>query len=1272
MKKLLLLILMPFMLSAANPSVTAGRIAAPPVIDGKLDDAAWQNCIEITNFVRIKSAEPDSRPTKAYITYDSERLYIGFKCYEKVLDPVLNQLQQFQNKVQPGVEDTAIFGDNAVEIFLAPSAENPDLYYHLTVNANGALYDAIGRKAPAEWTSGAEVKSYVGDGFWSTEIAIPFKSMNASINSPWRINLCRTSQLDEVKYSSWSPASAQGFHMPTIFGTLNFTDKVPGISGVSQLNRFQANTPQSFEFTGGVAAELIARFNNGGVMSFAGPAPVPYQLSSAAKAMICEFGPTNTETFLRSNSLNLKPGGEYLFSAQVKTDYQWQGGSRFYNFFVVRTKGGGYKGIEGAALPLKTNGWQTVRGVYKNGEDTAGEFWMLKWDAHKVGGSVAFDNVSLIEKDSGREMLSNGNFQNGSAGWNVFRKEAYGPGCGADAAEVRLSYTFSDNGKQLYSSPEFLFPLAKENPAISSQMVYLGEEGLFPAENFHLNTGSVEHIRLLLKSNQAYSAGKVFVEILSPPFCRLLSPDGRVGSILPRSIQESTVTYQDKPYYKYLIEYDGSALADVNSHEALYPLIPLLWQGTGLYEPGKTGHLYFKARLSAEDAEESYHALPLTLLPPLAGRSPEKLPVVLWAYPQQQEFTNMSPLEQNLMVRKFRESGYNISYAKRNQLPLFGKYGLKPLINMAPTATQGAYHYPYIREFLTQHPEFRGVNSKGEPVLALDPAYLLEKDNLFLSYIREITAAYVEVFPYLICYDYEFPYMPEHFSKPKPATIGFSERNLALFRKFAELGDSVKLTPEIILTDHRAKWQDFRARQNAEIIRIHRDLLKEVSPQTIFALYSGYPPYNPGSYGIDWRYAAPAVDLPMVGYGGDDKLLLDTVPQPYTNAGLLIMSYADQNALQLNIAKLLLEAGSFMGYVHFVIDGRYFQASSLVAAIAADFEQFFLNIKTARRHDLTVDAATGKPRGDIYTFVHNDERLVVLLNYSSTPRQFAFNSLQLPANTVAVDHTTKQLLKDPQKITLEVPPFSLRAVYFRTATASTAIPAALSSDSGAYPVLRWQHPDAAFTGFELEYADNPDFKNAARLNNIPSTWAQLPADCSGRTVHWRVKAASGDWSKPHRFDVPPQTLLAYQRPSDYNAELGFWTVFSWGGADALSLTGRTGDTLKVQNAYNNTQSYWTNYRKPGGSTRPIPVKPGEKYRFSGTIEKSGEINAQISIVFLRKDGSFIIPAAMASGTGSVEVTATAPAEAVAIRLAFSGTGAGSASCSNFKLDKITD
>ena len=68
----------------ANP-VTVPKFAKPPVIDGKLDDAVWQNAAVFKDFYQTDPGDntAPSKPTEVRVGYDPKFLYIAFRAFDE-------------------------------------------------------------------------------------------------------------------------------------------------------------------------------------------------------------------------------------------------------------------------------------------------------------------------------------------------------------------------------------------------------------------------------------------------------------------------------------------------------------------------------------------------------------------------------------------------------------------------------------------------------------------------------------------------------------------------------------------------------------------------------------------------------------------------------------------------------------------------------------------------------------------------------------------------------------------------------------------------------------------------------------------------------------------------------------------------------------------------------------------------------------------------------------------------------------------------------------
>jgi hypothetical protein len=231
------------------------RAAGPIVIDGQLDEAAWQAGPWTEDFVDI---EGDRRPpprfrTRAKMLWDDHAFYIGAELEEPHVWGTLTQ------------HDAVIFHDNDFEVFIDPDGDHHN-YAELEINALNTTWDLLLKKpyrdgGPAvnEWEiPGLKTAVHVDgtindpttrDRGWSVEIAIPWQALAPLSAQPapprpgdnWRLNFSRVEWLHEVvagKYRKvpgrrednwvWSPQGVVDMHRPETWGYVQFARGRPG------------------------------------------------------------------------------------------------------------------------------------------------------------------------------------------------------------------------------------------------------------------------------------------------------------------------------------------------------------------------------------------------------------------------------------------------------------------------------------------------------------------------------------------------------------------------------------------------------------------------------------------------------------------------------------------------------------------------------------------------------------------------------------------------------------------------------------------------------------------------------------------------------------------------------------------------------------------------------------------------------------------------------------------------------------------------------------
>jgi len=205
--------------SAQADPVPTTRIGAPPVLDGKLDDACWRKAKPVGNFLRLNERNPAKLQTTAFVLYDDANLYIGARLEEPNPADILKR--RWEGK------DPHVFNDDCLEVMIDPGLSR-ELYYHYAVSAGAFKFDEVCRQGghlkDPTWNGQWEAKTSIGNGFWSVEIAIPFYSLGVGsrTGTDWGINIVRSKQRPAREHSHLLENS--GFHMAGSFRVLKGID----------------------------------------------------------------------------------------------------------------------------------------------------------------------------------------------------------------------------------------------------------------------------------------------------------------------------------------------------------------------------------------------------------------------------------------------------------------------------------------------------------------------------------------------------------------------------------------------------------------------------------------------------------------------------------------------------------------------------------------------------------------------------------------------------------------------------------------------------------------------------------------------------------------------------------------------------------------------------------------------------------------------------------------------------------------------------------------
>jgi hypothetical protein len=233
------------------------RAPRAPVIDGRLDEAAWEAAAWTEKFVDIIG---DSRPaptlrTRAKLLWDDTYLYLAAELEEPDVWGTLTE------------RDAVIFHDNDFEVFIDPDGDTHN-YYELEINALGTVWDLFLVKPYRDggppingWDivglqSAVAVHGTINDPMhpdtsWTVELALPWKALAEAApetrrprdGEQWRLNFSRVEWDVDARGGSyvkrvdattgkplpehnwvWSPQGAVNMHMPERWGIVQFSD----------------------------------------------------------------------------------------------------------------------------------------------------------------------------------------------------------------------------------------------------------------------------------------------------------------------------------------------------------------------------------------------------------------------------------------------------------------------------------------------------------------------------------------------------------------------------------------------------------------------------------------------------------------------------------------------------------------------------------------------------------------------------------------------------------------------------------------------------------------------------------------------------------------------------------------------------------------------------------------------------------------------------------------------------------------------------------------
>ncbi|HSK70053.1 MAG TPA: carbohydrate binding family 9 domain-containing protein [Pyrinomonadaceae bacterium] len=206
------------------------RFDAPPVIDGKLDDAVWQTAAVFGDFLQIQPGDnvAPTHPTEFMMGYDSKNLYMAYRIF------------QDKNTVRATVSRRDnIFNDDYVLVYIDTFNDQRQAYViffnPLGIQADGTFTEGRGEDYSVDLVF--ESKGVLTEDGFTIEAAIPFKSLRyeAGKNKQWGLSIFRRVKYKNNEYNSWMPINRN------ILGYLNQSGHITGLEGIETTRQLEIN-----------------------------------------------------------------------------------------------------------------------------------------------------------------------------------------------------------------------------------------------------------------------------------------------------------------------------------------------------------------------------------------------------------------------------------------------------------------------------------------------------------------------------------------------------------------------------------------------------------------------------------------------------------------------------------------------------------------------------------------------------------------------------------------------------------------------------------------------------------------------------------------------------------------------------------------------------------------------------------------------------------------------------------------------------------------------
>lgn len=271
--------------------VKALRVIQVPKIDGVLDDEAWKEGVNATDFIQraLKPGEPALRKTEVKIVYDDIAMYVGAMMYDNKPDSILCELCQRDNEANSDlfglILDTYNDDINGYGFFVTSAGVQIDARY----SSNGQDFN---------WNAVWQSQIKINDKGWAVEFKIPYSALRFPIvdEQKWGVNFIRKVRKTRC-VDFWNEVK------PEVSGMINQSGDLLGISNIKSPVRLSV-TPYISSYIENYPYDQPGQSNNS--YSLNGGMDIKYGINESFTmdmTLVPDFGQVQSD----NKVLNLSP-----------------------------------------------------------------------------------------------------------------------------------------------------------------------------------------------------------------------------------------------------------------------------------------------------------------------------------------------------------------------------------------------------------------------------------------------------------------------------------------------------------------------------------------------------------------------------------------------------------------------------------------------------------------------------------------------------------------------------------------------------------------------------------------------------------------------------------------------------------------------------------------------------------------------------------------------------------------------------------------------------